>query len=92
MTGMVLNLLFEAAHFFLFGGDALNAASPTTGVVEISLVYGSLAHFAGGYVAGRRARVFGGLHSVMVAILDFLFVAVVWAVVLATASVVLVEG
>lgn len=95
-TGIVLNLLFEAAHVLLFGGKALNAASPTTGVVAISLVSGFLAHFAGGYVAGRRARVFGGLHGVMVAILGFLFVvvavAVVSAIVLATAGVVLVEG
>jgi hypothetical protein len=94
-TGIVLNLLFEAAHVLLFGGEALNAASPTTGVVAISLVSGFLAHFAGGYVAGRRARVFGGLHGVMVAILGFVFVvvavAVVSAILLATAGVVLVE-
>jgi hypothetical protein len=94
-AGIVLNLLFEAAHVLLFGGEALNAANLTTGVAAISLVSGFLAHFAGGYVAGRRARVSGGLHGVMVAVLGFLFVvaavAVVSAILLATAGVVLVE-
>ena len=94
-TGIVLNLLFEAAHVLLFGGEALSAASPTTGVVAISLVSGFLAHFAGGYVAGRRARVSGGLHGAMVAVLGFVFVvvavAVVSAILVATAGVVVVE-
>jgi hypothetical protein len=94
-TGIVLNLLFEVAHVLLFGGEALNAASLTTGVVAISLVSGFLAHFAGVYVAGRKANAFGGLHGVMVAILGFLFVvvgvAVVSAILLATAGIVLVE-
>jgi hypothetical protein len=94
-AGIVLNLLFEAAHVLLFGGETLDAASPTTGVVAISLISGLLAHFAGGYVAGRRARVYGGLHGAMVAVLGFLFVvvavAVVSAILLATAGVVLVE-
>jgi len=75
---------------------ALNAANLSTGVVVISLLSGFLAHFAGGYVAGRRARASGGLHGVMVAILGFCFVvvavAVVAAILLATAGVVLVEG
>lgn len=95
-VGIVLNLLFEAAHVLLFGGAALNAANLTTAVVAISLLSGFLAHFAGGYVAGRRARAAGGLHGVMVAILGFLFVvvavAVVSAILLATAGVFLVEG
>jgi hypothetical protein len=95
-TGIVLNILFEAAHVLLFGGEALSAASPTTGVVAISLVSGFLAHFAGGYVAGRRARASGGLHGAMVAILGFVFVvvaaAVVSAILLATAGIVVVEG
>jgi hypothetical protein len=95
-AGIALNLLFEAAHVLLFGGEALNAANLTTGVVVISLLSGFLAHFAGGYVAGRRARASGGLHGVMVAILGFGFVvvavAVVAAILLATAGVVLVEG
>jgi hypothetical protein len=94
-VGIVLNLLFEAAHVLLFDEEALNAANLTTGVVTISLLSGFLAHFAGGYVAGRRARVSGGLHGAMVAVLGFLFVvvavAVVSAIVLATAGVVLVE-
>jgi hypothetical protein len=95
-AGIALNLLFEAAHVLLFGGEALNAANLTTGVVVISLLSGFLAHFAGGYVAGRRARASGGLHGVMVAILGFGFVVVavvvVAAILLATAGVVLVEG
>jgi hypothetical protein len=95
-AGIALNLLFEAAHVLLFGGGGLNAANLTTGVVVISLLSGFLAHFAGGYVAGRRARASGGLHGVMVAILGFCFVvvavAVVAAILLATAGVVLVEG
>jgi hypothetical protein len=94
-AGIVLNLLFEAAHVLLFGGEAFSAANVTTGVVAISLVSGFLAHFAGGYVAGRSARTSGGLHGVMVALLGFAFVvvavAVVSAILLATAGVVLVE-
>lgn len=95
-AGIALNLVFEVAHVFLFGGEALNAASLTTGVVAISLVSGFLAHFMGGYVAGRRARTSGGLHGAMVAILGFVFVvvavAVVSAILLATAGIVVVEG
>jgi hypothetical protein len=95
-AGLVLNFLFEAAHVLLFGGGPLNAANLTTGVVVISLLSGFLAHFAGGYVAGRKARASGGLHGVMVAILGFGFVvvavAVVAAILLATAGVVLVGG
>jgi hypothetical protein len=94
-TGIVLNLLFEAAHVLLFGGEALDAANLTTAVVTISLISGFLAHFAGGYVAGRRARVFGGLHGMMVAVLGFVFVvvavAVVSAILIATAGIVLIE-
>jgi hypothetical protein len=89
-TGIVLNLLFEAAHVLLFGGEALDAANLTTAVVTISLISGFLAHFAGGYVAGRRARVFGGLHGMMVAVLGFVFV-VVSAILIATAGIVLIE-
>jgi hypothetical protein len=96
VAGIVLNLLFEAAHILLFGGEALNAANLTIVVVTISLISGFLAHFAGGYVAGRRARVSGGLHGVMVAILRFVFVvvavAIVSAILVATAGIVLIEG
>lgn len=95
-TGIVINLLFEAAHIWLFGGNPLDPAELTTAVLTISLVSGFLAHFAGGYVAGRRARTSGGLHGAMVAILGFLFVvaavAIVAAIVVATAGIVLVEG
>lgn len=96
VAGIVLNLLFEAAHILLFGGEALNAANLTTVVVTISLISGFLAHFAGGYVAGGRARVSGGLHGVMVASLGFVFVvvaaAIVSAILVATAGIVLIEG
>lgn len=95
-AGIVLNLLFEVANVLLFGGGALNSANLTTAVVTISLLSGFLAHFAGGYVAGRRARSSGGLHGVMVAILGFLFVViavgVVSAILLATAGLFVVEG
>jgi len=95
MTGILLNLLFEAAHVWLFGGDALNASNFTTAVVTVSLLSGFLAHFAGGYVAGRRARTSGGLQGAMVAILGFVFVvaavAVVSAILVATAGIALVE-
>lgn len=95
-TGIVLNLVFEAAHILLFSGEVLDAANPTTEVVTISLISGCLAHFAGGYVAGRRARADGGLQGVMVAILGFVFVvvavAVISAILLATAGIFVVEG
>lgn len=96
VAGVVVNILFEAAHVLLFGGEALSTENFTTAVVAISLVSGFLAHFAGGYVAGRRARARGGLHGVMVAILGFLFVvvavAVISAIAVATAGIFLVEG
>jgi hypothetical protein len=96
VTGIVVNLVFEAAHIFLFGGDALTATNPTAAVVTISLLSGFLAHFAGGYVAGRRAGVDGGLHGAAVAILGTLFlisaVTVVAAIAVATAGILFVEG
>lgn len=56
VTGIMLNLLFEAAHILLFSGEVLDTENLTTAVVTISLLSGFLAHFAGGYVAavGRR--------------------------------------
>jgi hypothetical protein len=95
-TGIVLNLLFEAAHVLLFGGDVLNPDNLTTALVTLSLLSGFLAHFVGGYVAGRRAHTHGGLQGVMVAILGFLFVVaaalIISAIVVATAGLFLVEG
>jgi hypothetical protein len=95
-AGVVINILFEAVHVFLFGGNPLETANVNTALVAISLVSGFLAHFAGGYVAGRKARIYGGLQGVMVAILGFLFVVaavlVVSAILLATAGIVLVES
>jgi hypothetical protein len=94
-VGIMLNLLFEVAHVLLFGGNVLNPDNLTTALVTLSLISGFLAHFAGGYVAGRRARVFGGLHGMMVAVLGFAFVvvavAVVSAILIATAGIVLIE-
>ena len=96
VTGVVLNFLLEATHVFLFGGEVLNPDNLTTALVTLSLLSGFLAHFAGGYVAGRKARRDGGLQGAMVAILGFLFVvgaaAVISAIVIATAGLFLVEG
>ena len=47
-TGIVLNLLFEAAHVLLFGGNVLNPDNLTTALVALSLLSGFLAHFAAG--------------------------------------------
>jgi hypothetical protein len=95
-TGVALNLLFEAAHVLLFGGDVLSPDNLTTALVTLSLLSGFLAHFAGGYVAGRRARAHGGLQGATVAILGFLFVVaaavILSAIVVATAGLFLVEG
>ena len=95
-AGIVLNLLFEAAHVLLFGRNVLNPDNLTTALVALSLLSGFLAHFAGGYVAGRKARTHGGLQGVMVAILGFLFVVaaalIISAIVVATAGLFLVEG
>ena len=96
LTGLALNFVFELAHVFLFGGDLLTSNNPTAALVTLSLLSGFLAHFAGGYVAGRRARHHGGLQGAMVAVLGFLFVVVaaaaVLAVLAATAGVFLIEG
>lgn len=95
-AGIVLNLLFEAAHVLLFGGDVMNPDNLKTALVTLSLLSGFLAHFAGGYVAGRKARTHGGLQGVMVAVLGFLFVVaaalITSAIVVATAGLFLVEG
>jgi hypothetical protein len=79
VTGVVVNIVFEGAHVLLFGGEALSTENFTTAVVAISLVSGFLAHFAGGYVAGRRANFNGGL-------------AVISAIAVATAGIFLIEG
>lgn len=96
VTGILLNVLFEAAHIILFSGEALDATNLTAAVITISLISGFLAHFAGGYMAGRRARAYGGLHGAMVAILGFLFVVaavvIVSAILVATAGIFLIEG
>ncbi len=96
VTGILLNVLFEAAHIILFSGEALDAANLTAAVITISLISGFLAHFAGGYMAGRRARAYGGLQGAMVAILGFLFVVaavvIVSAILVATAGIFLIEG
>jgi hypothetical protein len=95
-AGIVLNLLFETAHVLLFGGNVLNPDNLTTALVTLSLLSGFLAHFAGGYVAGRMARAHGGLQGVMVAVLGFVFVVtaalIISAIVVATAGLFLVEG
>jgi hypothetical protein len=95
-TGIALNLLFEAAHVLLFGGNVLNPDNLTIALVTLSLLSGFLAHFAGGYVAGRKARTHGGLQGIMVAVLGFLFVVaaalIISAIVVATAGLFLVEG
>jgi peptidoglycan biosynthesis protein MviN/MurJ (putative lipid II flippase) len=96
VTGVVLNVLFETAHVFLFGGQVLNPDNLTTALITLSLLSGFLSHFIGGYVAGRKAQVYGGLQGAMVAILGFLFVVVaavaISAIVVATAGLFLVEG
>jgi hypothetical protein len=96
VTGIVINLIFEVAHIWLFDDEPLDAANFTTAVVAISVLSGFLAHFAGGYAAGSSARASGGLHGAMVAILGFAFVVaaavIVSAIVMATAGIVLVEG
>lgn len=96
VSGIAINVVFEATHIFLFSGEALNTGNVTAALVAISLVSGFLAHFAGGYVAGRKARTRGGLQGVMVAVLGFLFVVVavaaVSAILVATAGIFLVEG
>lgn len=94
-TGIVLNLLFEAAHILLFGGEVLDAGEPHGRGRDDLLVIWLFGPLRRWYVAGRKARIHGGLHSVMVAILGFLFVlaavVIVAAIVAATAGIVLVE-
>src|SRR5215203_1174659 len=55
-TGIVLNLLFEAAHVLLFGGNVLNPDNLTTALVALSLL-SSLALLAlnllGGFFGGK---------------------------------------
>lgn len=96
VTGIVVNILFEVAHIWLFGGAPLDRITLTTALVSIALVAGFLAHFVGGYVAGRKARAAGGLNGAMTAVLGLVAVVaaviVVAAIVVATAGAVLVAG
>lgn len=68
LTGIVFNLVFRAAHRWLFDGGSLELAD-TPALVSISLISGFLAHSVGGYATGRRARTWGGLNGAMVAVL-----------------------
>lgn len=76
--------------------EILSTGNVTTALVTISLSSGFLAHFAGGYVAGRRAQTHIRLQDVMVAVLGFLFVVaavlIVSTILVATAGIVLVES
>jgi hypothetical protein len=95
LTGIVFNLVFQAAHYGLFGGDSLTL-SDTTALVTISMISGFLAHAAGGYAAGYRARGSGGLNGAMVAVLGTAAVVaafvIVAAIALATAGALFGEG
>lgn len=95
LTGIVFNLLFRAAHYGLFGGESLTL-SDATALVTISMISGFLAHSAGGYAAGYRSRVSGGLNGAMVAVLGTAAVVaafvIVGAIALATAGALFGEG
>lgn len=95
LTGIVFNLAFRAAHYGLFGGESLTL-SDTTALVTISMISGFLAHSAGGYAAGSRARASGGLNGAMVAVLGTVAVVaafvIVAAIFLATAGALFAEG
>lgn len=95
LTGIVFNLVFRVAHYGLFGGESLTL-SDTAALVTISMISGFLAHCAGGYAAGHRARASGGLNGALVAVLGTVAVVaafvVVVAIVLATAGALFAEG
>lgn len=95
LSGIAFNLLFRAAHRWLFGGESLEFAD-TTALVTISLISGFLAHSVGGYAAGRRAGSWGGLNGAMVAVLGTAAVlaaaVVVATIALATAGAVFTGG
>jgi len=84
LTGIVFNLMFRAAHYGLFGGESLTL-SDTAALVTISMISGFLAHSAGGYAAGHRARESGGLNGAMVAVLGTAAVVAAFVVVAAIA-------
>lgn len=95
LTGVVFNLVFRAAHRWLFDGASLEFAD-TTALVTISLVSGFLAHSVGGYVTGRGSRSWGGLNGAMVAVLGTAAVVaafvIVAAIALATAGALFTGG
>ena len=95
VAGIVLNLIFRAAHYGLFSGESLTLADATA-LVTISMISGFLAHSVGGYVAGRRAGESAALNGATVAVLGtaalvaaFVLVA---AVALATAGALVSAG
>ena len=89
VTGIVLNLMFRAANYWVFDAGPLGLRD-TAALVTISLIVGFLAHGVGGYLAGRIARYRGGLNGAMVAVLGT--VAVIAAVIMVAAIVLATAG
>jgi hypothetical protein len=94
LTGISGNALFWIAHRGLFAGTP--PEYDTTALITISLISGFVAHFAGGYVAGRRSGVAGGLNGAMVALLGTaalaFSLALIPAIIIATAGAILIGG
>ncbi|TCJ16857.1 hypothetical protein E0L93_09080 [Rubrobacter taiwanensis] len=94
LTGIVVNAAFWIAHRWLFVGTP--PEYDTTALITISLISGFLAHFVGGYVAGRKSGVAGGLNGAMVALLGtaalVFSVVLIPAIIIATAGAILVGG
>ncbi|AHY45860.1 Hypothetical Protein RradSPS_0577 [Rubrobacter radiotolerans] len=69
-AGLAMNLIFRAAHYGLFSGEAITLTiADATALVTISMISGFLAHSVGGYVAGRRAGDSGWINGAAVAVL-----------------------
>ena len=80
VAGLVIGLILGGL-FGLATGPTTGAGGVTVGAGIISIITGFLAYVAGGYVAGRQARVAGPLNGAMTAIFGII-VGIVLAVIL----------
>lgn len=77
--------------YAVFAEPPVERGDLTTAIVVISLLSGFLAYVAGGYVAGKLARVAGGANGAMTAVFG-LIVGIIIAIILGILGIIFVEG
>lgn len=90
LAGIIINVIlrFLAGLFLEFPIEPLEA---TATIISVALLSGFLAYMVGGYVAGRLARVSGGLNGAMTAVFG-LIVGIIGAIILAIFGAIIPEA